>query len=82
MRAAITLCGSIAVMVALLGCSMCNDCQDYAPPVVNSALVGETVYDGENEMTVVRDRAVNDRAVGEPTEASRISRKNGTTIRR
>ena len=71
--------GMAAMLVTLLGCCggygcrMCDDCQDYAPPVVNSVPAGTEYYESVSEVGTPSQRVVTGPVEGVPTEATRGS---------
>ena len=69
--------GSV-MLAAIVGCAMCDDCQDYTSPVVNSGVEGSPIYEssiyGSPVYKSVGGRSFTEESVvGEPVEASRAS---------
>ena len=72
--------GGSVMLAAIVGCAMCDDCQDYSPPVVNSRTGGNPIYDSPGYESPVYEspvyesiRGPSGSAVAEPVEASRAS---------
>ena len=65
--------GTATTLATLIGCRMCDDCQDYTPPVVNSVPAGTEYYESVSEVGAPSQRVVTGPVEGVPTEATRGS---------
>ncbi len=60
--------GGSVMLAAIVGCAMCDDCQDYTSPVVNSSIEGSPVYESSTYESISGPSVV-----AEPVEASQGS---------
>ena len=74
--------GGSVVLAAIVGCAMCDNCQDYTSPVVNSGIEGSPVY-GSPVYQSISGPSINEGSVvAEPVEASRASEAGSSTWQR
>ncbi len=59
-----------ATLATLWGCRMCDDGQDYAPPVINSVPAGVEYYESVGEVGAPVQPSMNGTFRGVPTEAT------------
>ena len=65
--------GGSVMLAAIVGCAMCDDCQDYTSPVVNSGIEGSPIYGSPIYGTTGGSSINEPSVVAEPVEASRAS---------
>ena len=65
--------GGSVMLAAIVGCAMCNDCQDYTSPVVNSRTGGSPIYGSPVYGSPVYESISGPSVVAEPVEASQGS---------
>ena len=66
--------GGSVMLAAIVGCAMCDDCQDYTSPVVNSVTESGPIYETISERSFTEESVV-----AEPVEASRASEAGSGT---